>query len=167
MTLGNDNPYSALWTLITARLFSRPDGSIPLVGFNWSNSTNNETIEISAQFRKELGFEDLVRFEHHVTETWKGLVIQPYNRRDDVIALADHISNISTKHEGGEPEVEQTRPRPSEIQDYYRLKEEIIASGDWEDITINFMDKFESLNLTARALTEAGLSFIAAPLLHR
>jgi hypothetical protein len=167
VTLGNDNPYSALWTLITARLFSRPDGSTPLVGFNWSNSTNNETIEISAQFRKELGFEDLVRFEHHVTETWKGLVIQPYNRREDVIALADHVANISTKHEGGEPEVEQTRPRPSEIQDYYRLKEEIIASGDWEAITLNFMDKFDSLNLTARALTEAGLSFIAAPLLHR
>lgn len=167
VTLGNDNPYSALWTLITARLFSRPDGSTPLVGFNWSNSTNNETIQISAHFRKELGFEDLIRFEHHVTETWKGLVIQPYNRRDDVIALANLVANISAKHEGGDPEVEQTRQRPSEIQDYYRLKEEIINSGDWEHITLNFMDKFDALNHTARALTEAGLSFLAAPLLHR
>ncbi len=98
VTLGNDNPYSALWTLLTARLFARRDGSTPLVGLNWSNSTDNETIEISAQFRKALGFEDLVRFEHHVTETWKGLVIQPYNRRKDVIALADHVANISAKH---------------------------------------------------------------------
>ena len=40
VTLGNDNPYSALWTLLTAHLFARPDGTTPLVGFNWSNSTN-------------------------------------------------------------------------------------------------------------------------------
>jgi hypothetical protein len=166
VTLGNDNPYSALWTLLTASLFARPDGSTPLVGFNWSNSTNNETIEIAAQFRKGLGLEDLVRFEHHVTETWKGLVIQPYNRRSDVVALADHVANISAKHEGGDPEVEQQRLRPSEIQDYYRLKEEIIATGDWEDITLNFYDKFEALNRTARALTGYGLSFVAAKNLH-
>jgi hypothetical protein len=166
VTLGNDNPYSALWTLLTAHLFSRDDGSTPLVGFNWSNSVNNETIEITAQFRKALGLEDLVRFEHHVTETWKGLVIQPYNRRDDILALADHIANLSAKHEGGEPEVEMSRQRPSDVQDYYRLKEEILATGEWETLTLNFQDKFDSLNRTAWALTERGLSFTAARNLH-
>jgi hypothetical protein len=110
--------------------------------------------------------EALVRFEHHVTETWKGLVIQPYLRREEIIALARKVSNLSAKHEGGEPEVEQSRRRPSEIQDYFRTKAEILEGGDWEHLTINFQDKFDALNLTARALTEAGLSFIAAPRLH-
>ncbi len=167
VTLGNDNPYSALWTLTTASLFARDDGSSPLVGFNWSNSTENETIEITAQFRRSLGLEDLVRFEHHVTETWKGLVIQPYNRRSDVLALAGNVPNLSAKHEGGEPEIEQTRQRPSDIQDYYRTKDEILASGDWENLTLNFQDKFDSLNRTARALTKRGLAFVAAGNLHR
>ena len=166
VTLGNDNPYAALWTLFTARLFCRADGSTPLVGFNWSNSVNPETIRIAAQFRKELGLERHVRFEHHVTETWKGLVIQPYNRRGDLLELAEQVPNISAKHEGGEPEVEAARKRPSEIEDYYREKMEILASGDWAYLTQNFLDKFDSLNLTARALTERGLSFIAAQNLH-
>jgi len=166
VTLGNDNPYSALWTLMTAKLFARQDGSTPLVGFNWSISVDNETIEITAQFRKDLNLEKIVRFEHHVTETWKGLVIQPYNRREDILNLADHIPNISAKHEGGEPEIESTRPRPSEIQDYYRAKEEIITSGEWEALTLNFKDKFDSLNLTARELTKRGLAFVAASNLH-
>jgi len=166
VTLGNDNPYSALWTLVTAGLFAREDGCSPLVGFNWSNSTENETIEISAQFRRALGLEDMVRFEHHVTETWKGLVIQPYNRRGDVLNLAGRVSNLSAKHEGGEPGVEKTRQRPSEIQDYYRNKDEILTSGDWDHLTLNFQDKFDSLNQTARVLTENGLAFVAAGKLH-
>jgi hypothetical protein len=166
VTLGNDNPYNALWTLLAARLFAREGGSTPLVGFNWSNSVTNETIEISAQFRKSLGLEELVRFEHHVTETWKDLVIQPYLRREEVLALAESVPNISAKHEGGEPGVEAVRQHPSEIMDYFRPKDEILASGDWDHLTLNFHDKFDSLNLTARALTERGLSFVAARNLH-
>lgn len=167
VTLGNDNPYNALWTLLAARLFARDNGSTPLVGFNWSNSVNNETIEISARFRKSLGLEELVRFEHHVTETWKDLVIQPYLRREEVLALAETVPNISAKHEGGEPDVETLREHPSEIMDYYRTKNEILASSDWENLTLNFHNKFDSLNLTARALTERGLSFVAAKNLHK
>jgi hypothetical protein len=90
-TIGKDNPYSALWTLLTASLFSHPDGSIPLVGFSWANSIESETIEITAQFREALNLENLVRFEYHVTETWKGLVVQPYNRRADMIELAKNV----------------------------------------------------------------------------
>jgi hypothetical protein len=165
--MGNDNPYAGLWTLIGAKLFSRDDGTSPLIGFNWSNSVNNETMEITAQFRKELGFEDVVRFEHHITETWKSIVRQPYNRRDELVSLADHVANISAKHEGGDPEIDQTRSHPSDILDYFRDKKEIIESGDWDNLRLNFMDKFKASNQTAYALTQNGLSFIAAQNLHK
>jgi len=164
--MGNDNPYAALWTLLGAKLFSREDGTSPLIGFNWSNSVNNETMEITAQFRKELGFENIVRFEHHIVETWKSIVRQPYNRRDELLEIADHVANISAKHEGGDPEIDQTRQHPTDILDYFRDKEEIIASGDWDHLTLNFMDKFDATNKTAWALTERGLSFVAAQKLH-
>ncbi len=164
--MGNDNPYAALWTLIGAKLFARDDGSSPLIGFNWSNSVNNETIEVTAQFRKALGFEDVVRFEHHITETWKSIVRQPYNRRDELLDLADHVANISAKHEGGDPDIDQTREHPSDILDYFRDKEEIITSGDWDALLLNFRDKMAAVNQTALALTQNGLSFIAARHLH-
>lgn len=165
--MGNDNPYAGLWTLIGAKLFSRDDGTSPLIGFNWSNSVNNETLEITAQFRKDFGFEDVVRFEHHITETWKSIVRQPYDRRDELIQIADHVANISAKHEGGDPEIDQTRSHPSDILDYFRDKSEVIDSGDWENLQTNFMDKFEAANHTAYALTKNGLSFIAAQNLHK
>jgi hypothetical protein len=164
--MGNDNPYAALWTLLGAKLFSRDDGTSPLIGFNWSNSINNETMEITAQFRKPLGFEDVVRFEHHITETFKSIVIQPYNRRQELVEIADHVANISAKHEGGEPEIEETLDHPSDILDYFRDKEEILESGDWEAVSHNFMQKFMAINKTAQALTENGLSVIAAHELH-
>jgi hypothetical protein len=165
--MGNDNPYAALWTLIGAKLFARDDGSSALVGFNWSNSVNNETIEIAADVRRALGFEGVVRFEHHITETQKSIVRQPYDRRDELVALADHVANISAKHEGGDPEVDASRPHPSDILDYFRDKSEVIESGDWDALRDDFMDKFDATNHTARALTEHGLAFIAASNLHR
>ncbi len=165
--MGNDNPYAGLWTLIGAKLFSREDGTSPLIGFNWSNSVNNQTMEITAQFRKDFGFEDVVRFEHHITETWKSIVRQPYNRRDELIQLADHVANISAKHEGGDPEIDQARQHPSDILDYFRDKSEVVEFGDWENLQTNFMDKFDATNQTAFALTQNGLSFIAAQKLHK
>ncbi|MFZ2096893.1 MAG: hypothetical protein WAV05_09665 [Anaerolineales bacterium] len=165
--MGNDNPYAGLWTLIGAKLFSRDDGTSPLIGFNWSNSVNNETMEITAQFRKQLGFEDVVRFEHHITETFKSIVRQPYNRRDELILLANHVANISAKHEGADPEIDQTRKHPSDILDYFRDKSEVIEAGDWDNLQHNFMDKFDAMNKTAYALTQNGLSFIAAQKLHK
>jgi len=164
--MGNDNPYAALWTLIGAKLFSREDGTSPLIGFNWSNSINNRTMELTAQFRRDLGFEDVVRFEHHITETIKGIVRQPYNRRDELIQIADHVANISAKHEGGEPEIDSQREHPSDILEYFRDKQDIIESGDWDALTLNFIDKWEAVNNTAQALTKHGLSFIAAQHLH-
>ena len=164
--MGNDNPYAAFWTLLGAKLFARDDGSSPLIGFNWSNSVNNETMEITAQFRKALGFEDVVRFEHHITETWKSIVRQPYDRREELLDLADHVANISAKHEGGDPEIDQTRAHPSDILDYFRDKSEVIDSGDWDCLEQNFLDKVAATDHTARALTKKGLSFMAARHLH-
>ncbi len=165
--MGNDNPYAALWTLIGARLFSRDDGSCPLVGFNWSNSVNNQTIEITAQVRKALDFEEMVRFEHHITETYKSIVRQPYQRRDELVQLAAHVPNVAAKHEGGDPEGEETRSYQSDILDYFRDKEEIEACGDMPLLERNYLDKHDALNRTARALTERGLAFVAARNLHQ
>lgn len=73
----------------------------------------------------------------------------------------------SAKHEGGLSEIEQTRVHPSDILDYFRAKDEVIASGDWDNLKLNFMDKVDACNSSARMLTEAGLSFVAAKHLHR
>jgi hypothetical protein len=164
---GSDNPYHALWIMLAAKLFSRDDGTSPFIGFNWSNSINNQTMELTAQFRKALGFENIVRFEHHIVETWKSIVIQPYDRRAELVEIADHVANISAKHEGGDVEVEQTRVHPSDILDYFREKKEVIESGDWDNMQLNFMDKVDACNNSARALTQHGLSFIAAQNLHK
>jgi hypothetical protein len=165
--VGNDNPYAALWTLIGASLFSREDGTTPLIGFNWSNSVNNETIEITAQVRKALDLEDIVRFEHHITETWKSIVRQPYDRTEELVDLARRVPNISAKHEGGTPEVDSARDHPSDILDYFREKNEILASGDMDALTRNYLDKHDAVNRTARALTQAGIPVVAAWNLHK
>jgi len=164
--MGNDNPYAALWTLLGAKLFSRADGTSPLIGFNWSNSVNNETMEITAQIRRDLGFEDVVRFEHHITETYKSIVRQPYDRLEELVEIADHVGNISAKHEGAPPEIEVTREHPSDILDYFREKSEIEEAGQMPFMLRNYLDKHGSVNRTARALTEHGLSFVAAQNLH-
>ena len=44
--------------------------------------------------------------------------------------------------------------------------EEVISSGDMESMELNYMDKHDSVNLTARALTERGISFVGAVDLH-
>jgi hypothetical protein len=168
--MGNDNPFAALWTLIGAKLFARADGTSPLAGFNWSNSTDNNTIETTSYFRKGLGLEDVVRFEHHVVETWRSIVRQPYDRRNDVLELAESVPNISAKHEGGDVEVEQklaeTGGHTSSILDYFRDKQEIIDSGDWDALTHNYLEKHNAVNKTAKELTKRGLAFVAAPKLH-
>jgi hypothetical protein len=165
--MGNDNPYAALWTLIGARLFAREDGTTSLIGFNWSNSVNNETIEITAEVRKALSLEDVVRFEHHITETYKSIVRQPYDRTDELVELAARVANISAKHEGAGPEVDVEREHPSDILDYFRDKAEVIEAGHMPYLERNYLDKHDALNRTARALTENGLSFVAARNLHQ
>jgi hypothetical protein len=152
--------------MAAAKLFGRDDGSTPLIGFNWSNSINNETMELTAEFRRALGFENQVRFEHHIVETWKSIVVQPYDRRAELMEIAGHVANISAKHEGGNPEIEANLAHPSDILDYFRPKQEVLDSGDWDALQLNFMKKVDAANDTACELTKHGLSFIAAQNLH-
>ena len=164
--MGNDNPYSCLWTLLTAKLFAREDGTSPLIGFNLANSVNNETLEMAAYIRKPFGFEDVVRLEHHITETWKSIVRQPYDRRDELLDLARKVKNVSAKHEGANVDVDEKREHPTDILEYFMTKEEINEAGIWEALRINLLDRYDAINTTAKALTEAGLPFIAANKLH-
>lgn len=165
--MGNDNPYAALWTLLGAKLFAREDGTTSLIGFNWSNSVNNETIEKGATVRDAFGFEDVVRFEHHITETYKSIVIQPYDRTTELVELADHVANISAKHEGGKPEIDSARDHPSDILEYFLPKTEIEAQGLMPALQQNYLDKHDALNISAAELTKKGLAFIAAKNLHQ
>ena len=164
--MGNDNPYAVLWTLMAAKLFSRDDGTTSLIGFNYSNSVNNETIMASDEIRKAMGFSDVVRFEHHITETYKSIVRQPYNRRQELVEVAKKVPNISAKHEGADPEIDAAREHPSDILEYFLTKEEILDSNLMGALERNYLDKHDALNKTADALTTAGISVIAAGNIH-
>ena len=164
---GHDNPYCVLWTLIMAKLLSRDDGSTAIIGLNLSNSVNNETIEVSAEMRKAFGFEDITRLEHHILETAIGIVIQPYDRRDELVELALKVKNIGAKHEGGDIEVERKREHPSNILEYFLTKEEVLEKNLADALLRNYLDKHSAINKTAEALTKKGLTFVAARNLHK
>lgn len=164
--MGNDNPYSAFWTLLTAKLFSREDGSTPLVGFNFSNSVNNDTIALSAVPRRALGLEDRVRFEHHITETYQHIVRQPYLRREELPDLIGRVKNLSAKHEGGDPETEKQREIPSDILHYFMDRETVEKEGLMEPMLRNYLDKHDSMIRTANTLIQSGHGVIPASNLH-
>jgi len=164
--MGVDNPWSVLWLLMGARLLAGDDGSTSLAGLNLSNSVEVDTLLADAEVRHALGFDEGVRFEHHVTETFKSIVRQPYERRADVVAAAATVPNISAKHEGGDPAVEATREHPSDILDYFIPKEQVVADGLMPLLEQNYLDKHAALNETAAALTRAGIGVKAAALLH-
>jgi len=165
--MGNDNPYSIMWTLLAARLFARDDGTTSLIGFNFSNSVNNDTIRKASKIRKALGLEKIVRFEHHIVETYKSIVVQPYNRRGELVKIAATVPNISAKHEGGDPEIDAKRGHPSDILDYFKPKSEVEEQGLTNALRRNYLDKHDALNRTANALTRAGIGVIAAGSLHK
>jgi hypothetical protein len=121
--------------LTTARLFSRDDGTTSLIGFNLSNSANNETIRKASRIRKALGLEEVVRFEHHITETYK-------------------------------VEIEQDLDHPSDILDYFMAKSDVESQGLMPALEQNYIEKHRSTNLTADALTKAGIAVVCATELH-
>jgi len=164
--MGNDNPFSILWTLMTAKLFSRKNGTTSLIGFNLSNSVNNETIRQAAYVRRKLGLDTIVRFEHHITEAYKSIVKQPYNRREELVEIAKEVPNIAAKHEGGDPEVEQTLDHPSDILEYFMPKADVLKNGLMEKLERNYIEKHVSLNKTADALIRAGIDVIVAKNVH-
>ena len=81
--------------------------------------------------------------------------------------MLKNVKNISAKHEGGDPDIDGKREHPSDILDYFRQKTEVIDSGDMPHLLRNYLDKHDAVNRTARALTENGLTFIAARKLHK
>jgi hypothetical protein len=164
--MGNDNPFNVLWTLLTAKLFAREDGSTPLIGFNLSNSVNNWTLERAAAVRAAFGFEENVRLEHHITETWRSIVRQPYDKLDELIEVAQKVKNISAKHEGGIPDTEKQRQHPSDILDYFMPRADVEAKGLMPAMEQNYLDKHDSVQRTARALVAAGIPVLAATAIH-
>ena len=165
--MGNDNPYSALSVFMGCKAFQRPDGTTALDGLNLSNSVSTATIRAIAQMRRELGLEDKVRIEHHITEPLLGIVKHPYHRREQLLEIAGEIPNISAKHEGAEADSASNRKRPWSLMDNFRAKEDILAAGLMGDMEQNYLDKHDALNMTARALTERGFAFVAAANAHR
>ncbi len=164
--MGTDNPFSVLLTLLCARLFARPDGSTPLIGLNFSNSADNTTVALAAQLRRELGFEQRIRFEIHVNQAYKGIVRQPFCRRDELVELAATVPNISAKHEGGELAVEQASDFPSDLLDYFRAKADIEAAGQMTLMRRGYLERHDSLNLTAAGLIRGGIPVAPAANLH-
>jgi len=164
--MGVDNAWSVLWLLLGARLLAAGDGSTSMVGLNLSNSVDVPTLLADADVRRGLGFEDDVRFEHHVTETARSIVRQPYDRRADIVAAAATVPNISAKHEGGDPSVEALREHPSDILDYFLPKAQIERDGLMPALLRNYLDKHDAVNHTAAELTRAGIGVKAAESLH-
>ncbi|MBW2368916.1 MAG: hypothetical protein JRH15_13630 [Deltaproteobacteria bacterium] len=165
--MGIDNPYAIFWTLMTARMFARDDGTTSLIGFNLSNSVNNDTIRQAAKIRKALGLEAIVRFEHHITETYKHIVRQPYNRRDELVEIAKDVPNIAAKHEGGDLDIETSLDHPSDILEYFLPKAEVEEKGLMATLEVNYLSKHKALNRTADALTKAGIGVVCATNLHK
>jgi len=164
--MGVDNPWSVLWLLIGARLVGGSGGATSLSGINFSNSADSDTLRAASAAREALGLRETVRFEHHVTEAYKSIVRQPYERRAEVVEIAAEVPNISAEHEGGDPEVEAGRKHRSDILDYFISQNVIEAAGAMEALERNYLDKHAALNHTAADLIRAGIGVKAASLLH-
>lgn len=164
---GHDSAYGAVYTFMMAKLMERADGRTPLIGLNINNSVDAQTIREIAAIRDAFGYRNQVRIEHHLTQTYKSTVVQPYLRRDEIVEVAATVANVAAKHEGSDPEIEANLDRPSDFFDYFLPQEELRSTGVMEQMSDNYMDKHESIQRTAEALTRAGLPFHAAANLHR
>jgi len=165
--VGTDNPYSTIMLLALGKMYQRSDGTCGIDGINLTNSVDTNTIRNVAKVRREMGFEDTVRIEHHVTEPVLGVVKMPYLRRDQVVELAGEIPNFSAKHEGSEIDAPSNLKHPWSIMEDFMPKAKLEEAGLLEGMAENYMDKHESVNLTAEALTRKGIAFIAASNAHR
>jgi hypothetical protein len=125
------------------------------------------TLELTGDIRKDLGFEDNVRIEHHIVESYRHIVRQPYDRLQELLDVAKKVKNISAKHEGGDPETEEGRAHPSDILEYFLPKEEIEKQGLMPALEQNYLDKHVAVQRTARALLKEGIPVQAAALLHQ
>ncbi|MCJ7715211.1 MAG: hypothetical protein MUO54_01655, partial [Anaerolineales bacterium] len=85
----------------------------------------------------------------------------------ELVEIAKEVPNIAAKHEGGDPEREEDMEHPSDILDYFLPKAEVIENRLMDALEQNYLGKHYSLNLTADALTRAGIGVICATNLHR
>ena len=164
--MGIDNPFSVLWLLMAASLLGGEDGSTSLAGLNLSNSVDAATLETSSRLREALGLTDAVRFEHHVTEAYKSIVRQPYERRAELVTAAATVAHLSAKHEGGEPVEEAAGEHPSDIFDYFLSRDEIERRGLMPALEAGYLAKHAAVNHTADELTRAGIGVRPATRLH-
>jgi hypothetical protein len=94
-------------------------------------------------------------------------VRQPYNRRDELVEIAREVPNISAKHEGGEVDVESDLKHPSDILDYFMAKSDVEKQELMPALEQNYIEKHRSVNLTADALTRAGIGVVCSGELHK
>jgi len=164
--MGVDNPFAALWLLLGTRLLAAEDGTTSLAGLNLANSVDAGTIRAVATLRDTLGLRDQVRLEHHITETYRSIVRQPYLRRDELVEVAATVANVSAKHEGADPDVEEVSEHPSDILDYFIPTEQVLADGLMPALERCYLGKHDAVNRTAAALLQAGIGVRPAALLH-
>ena len=165
--IGTDNPYSMYLLCILGKMYQRIDGSCGIDGINLSNSVNTDTIRSIAAIRRDLGFEDSIRIEHHITEPLLGVVKMPYLRRDQLMEIAGEIPNFSAKHEGSEMDAPSNQKHPWSLTEDFMTKDELEKAGLLEGMLENYLDKHDSLNITAETLTRGGVAFLGAPNAHR
>jgi hypothetical protein len=56
---------------------------------------------------------------------------------------------------------------PSDILDYFLPKAEVVDKGLMDTLMQNYMEKHHALNLTADAVTRAGIGVVCATNLHQ
>lgn len=76
--------------------------------------------------------------------------------------MAGKVRNLSAKHEGAYPDIEERREHLSSLLDYFLSKEEIVEKELMPKLLLNYLDKHDAVNRTARALTEKGIAVVAA-----
>lgn len=165
--MGTDNVYTGIVYLLLTRMFARDDGSVPMLGLNPSDSVNLETMRQLADLRLMLGLENKVRIEQHVTNFYKGVVAQPFVRRDLLVESAKTIPYMSAKHEGADPSIEATLEHPSNNLEFVLPDKEVLAGNHFEHMQQSFLYGVSELNKTAVELTRNKMAFLAASNLHR
>jgi hypothetical protein len=83
------------------------------------------------------------------------------------VEIAQEVPNISAKHEGGEPDIEQALEHPSDILDYFLAKADAEKAGLMTALERNYLEKHHSVQRTAQALVRSGIDVVCAPRLHR
>ena len=165
--MGIDNPFSVLWLLMAASLLGgegRLDEPRRAQSVELGRRRDHRGVVAPAQ--KPLALTDAVRFEHHVTEAYKSIVRQPYERRAELVTAAATVADLSAKHEGGEPVEEAAGEHPSDIFDYFLSRDEIERHGLMPALEAGYLAKHAAVNRTADELAQAGIGVRPATRLH-